>query len=87
MYETDRQICMYACVYTYINEIRAKNIWLMLDSNLRPLEYRTSALPTELISPMLVVGPFMPSIFLLYRARSEAKPHLPSSQGSSPGHE
>ena len=29
----------------------------------------------------------MPVIFLLYRARSEAKPYLPSSQGSSPGYD
>ena len=29
----------------------------------------------------------MPVIFLLYRVRSEAKPYLPSSQGSSPGYD
>ena len=56
----------------------------MLDSNPHPLEYRTSALPTELISPMLVGGPLMPIIFLLYRASSEAEPYLLSSQRSSP---
>ena len=52
--------------YIYISKIRAQKMWLMPDSNPRPLEYRTSALPTELISPMLVVGPLMPIIFLLY---------------------
>ena len=63
-------------------------MWLMPDSNPRSLEYHTSALPTELICPILLGGPvhFMPIILLLYMARSEAKPCLPSSQGSSPGY-
>ena len=67
MYKTTNQretVCDYVSIskktvfillYTYINEIRAKKIWLMPDSNQRPLEYRTRALPTELISPMFLL--------------------------------
>ena len=59
-----------------MNEVRAKTIWLMPDSNPRPLEYRTSALPTELTSPMLVGGPLMPLIFLLYIGPGQRPNHV-----------
>ena len=46
---------------------RAKKNWLMLDSNRRHLEYCMSALPTELISPMLVGAPLLFNKFKYYK--------------------
>ena len=47
-FESSISHIFFARISLYINEIRAKRIWLMPDSNPRPLEYCTSALPTEI---------------------------------------